>query len=247
MCHAGEPDTLKVPHLPDETSLVKLKAHPEQYVGKTFVICGGLKISDYYNCGYGNAKETHYCLDFSPVGATMDDLLPGSLNLYLQKGRGNAIIESQTKSEESMPKGVTYRLARVKVTLLPDKYNYLDMKQLDLEVIDVQFSEKDKSGWQPWMIESEVAKGKEAAAKNTEIIRKAAEERKKAESAKKAAAEAARWRTWTDSSGEHKIEAKFAYVIKGSVKLVKKDGSTITIPLEKLSDEDQAWIKNRKR
>ena len=63
----------------------------------------------------------------------------------------------------------------------------------------------------------------------------------------KAAAEAAKLRTWTDASGEHKIEAKFGGLIGGQVKLVKGDGSTIKIPLEKLSDEDQAWVKNRKR
>jgi len=55
------------------------------------------------------------------------------------------------------------------------------------------------------------------------------------------------YRTWTDSSGEHKIEAKYGGLIAGKVKLVKQDGTAIMVPLEKLSDEDQAWIKNRKR
>jgi hypothetical protein len=59
------------------------------------------------------------------------------------------------------------------------------------------------------------------------------------------AVEAVRWRTWTDSSGKHKTEARFEAVSNGKVKLVKRDGSTIQLPLEKLCDEDQKWIKQK--
>jgi hypothetical protein len=52
-------------------------------------------------------------------------------------------------------------------------------------------------------------------------------------------------RTWHDSAGTHAIEAKFHGMIGGKVRLKKADGSTITVPLEKLSDDDQAWIKAR--
>ncbi len=87
--------------------------------------------------------------------------------------------------------------------------------------------------------------------KQAEADRKAAAERRaaaeKAEKERKQAEEAAKWRTWTDSSGEHKTEAKFGGVIAGKVKLIKRDGSTLQIPLEKLSDEDQDWINNRRR
>lgn len=54
------------------------------------------------------------------------------------------------------------------------------------------------------------------------------------------------FRTWTDASGEHKTEARFKGMAFGKVKLLKRSGEEVVIPLDKLSDEDQAWIKRRK-
>jgi hypothetical protein len=71
-------------------------------------------------------------------------------------------------------------------------------------------------------------------------------EQKQREKERREAAEAAKWRTWTDSTGK-KIEAKYSGVISGTVRLVKEDGSAIKIPLEELSEGDQDWIKSRKR
>jgi hypothetical protein len=64
---------------------------------------------------------------------------------------------------------------------------------------------------------------------------------------RKAAIEKAKWRTWTDSTGKHETEAKFGGVMQGKGGLIKRDGSTIQVPLEKLSDEDQEWIVKRKK
>jgi len=61
------------------------------------------------------------------------------------------------------------------------------------------------------------------------------------------AIELANWRTWTDATGAHHIEAKFGGVLSGNVKLIKRDGSVLKLPLEKLSDVDQEWIKNRSK
>jgi hypothetical protein len=60
------------------------------------------------------------------------------------------------------------------------------------------------------------------------------------------AAEAARWRTWTDSTGAHKTEAKFGGLVTGKVTLIKRNGTSVEVPLEKLSAEDQEWIKAKK-
>jgi peroxiredoxin len=51
-------------------------------------------------------------------------------------------------------------------------------------------------------------------------------------------------RTWTDDSGTFK--AKFRGLINKNVKLEREDGRVVTVPLEKLSDEDRAFIKKRK-
>ena len=76
-----------------------------------------------------------------------------------------------------------------------------------------------------------------------ELEQNAAVEKAKAE--KRAAVEKAKWRTWTDSTGT-KFEAKFGGIGFGKVRLVNRDGSKTTIPLEDLSDEDRAWIEKRK-
>jgi hypothetical protein len=59
--------------------------------------------------------------------------------------------------------------------------------------------------------------------------------------------EAAKWRTWTDASGEHKIEAKCSGLTLGAVNLAKRDGSKLKVSLEKLSAEDKVWIANRSK
>jgi len=52
-------------------------------------------------------------------------------------------------------------------------------------------------------------------------------------------------RTWTDATGNFTLEATFRGVIGGNVRLEKADGSVISIPLEKLSEADQEWIREQ--
>ncbi len=53
---------------------------------------------------------------------------------------------------------------------------------------------------------------------------------------------AAEVRTWTDSTGKHKIKAEFVSLEDGKVTLEKSDGSTLEIPLAKLSKADQKFV-----
>jgi hypothetical protein len=55
------------------------------------------------------------------------------------------------------------------------------------------------------------------------------------------------FRTWTDLSGQFKVEAEFKGMANGVVRLKKRDGSIKKIPLEKLSKEDQDWIRERSK
>jgi hypothetical protein len=57
------------------------------------------------------------------------------------------------------------------------------------------------------------------------------------------AREKAKWRTWT--SGSHTVHAKFIKAVSGTVHLQRNDGSKATIPMEKLSEEDQRWIRDK--
>lgn len=49
-------------------------------------------------------------------------------------------------------------------------------------------------------------------------------------------------RTWTDASGQHKIEAELVGVQAGKVTLKRADGTTITLGLNQLSAPDQALL-----
>ena len=50
-------------------------------------------------------------------------------------------------------------------------------------------------------------------------------------------------RTWTDSTGQRKIEAEFIEFKNGNVTLKNTQGRTITLPLEKFSKDDQKLIR----
>lgn len=62
----------------------------------------------------------------------------------------------------------------------------------------------------------------------------------------KATAEEPEFRTWTDSTGEFKVTAKLGGRLDDTVRLIKEDGSTITVPIEKLSAEDKAFLMGEK-
>ena len=87
-------------------------------------------------------------------------------------------------------------------------------------------------------------KAKKQSADHAEgVAAKRAEAEAKKE--RQAEIEEAKWRTWTDASGKHKTEAKYSGMVSGKVMLIKRDGSKVQMPLEKLSEEDREWITNR--
>lgn len=49
-------------------------------------------------------------------------------------------------------------------------------------------------------------------------------------------------RTWTDATGQFKIEAKYVSVSNGSVNLLKPDGSIVAVPIDKLSEADRRLV-----
>lgn len=54
-------------------------------------------------------------------------------------------------------------------------------------------------------------------------------------------------RIWHDSSGEFHTEAQFVSMTAGVVTLLKTDGTTVKVPLERLSEEDRKWIEARRK
>ncbi len=54
---------------------------------------------------------------------------------------------------------------------------------------------------------------------------------------------AAEVRTWSDSTGKFKVEAELVSAQDGKVQLRKVDGKEITVPLKRLTEADQAFVK----
>ena len=53
------------------------------------------------------------------------------------------------------------------------------------------------------------------------------------------------FRVWKDKSGKFKIEAQFVDSDGAKVKLQKKDGAMVEVPIEKLCDEDREFLDKR--
>ena len=53
------------------------------------------------------------------------------------------------------------------------------------------------------------------------------------------------YRTWTDSSGQYRIEAVMVDSTEDAVRIKKRDGQTVTVPIAKLSRFDQIYIKRK--
>lgn len=52
-------------------------------------------------------------------------------------------------------------------------------------------------------------------------------------------------RKWTDSSGKYTVEAEFVEFKDGKVRLRKPDAKVVAVPIEKLSQADQAFVEAR--
>lgn len=83
-----------------------------------------------------------------------------------------------------------------------------------------------------------------STARLRQLQKLAAKHKEDAEKAKQIAT-AEKTRTWKDVTGSFSLVAEFAGVVSGKVRLKKKDGSIISVPLDQLSEADQKWIKSR--
>jgi hypothetical protein len=50
------------------------------------------------------------------------------------------------------------------------------------------------------------------------------------------------WRIWKDDSGLYQIEATLVNVTDNEVMLKKRDGATLSVPLDRLSKEDLEFL-----
>ena len=135
-----------VPVVGDETPLLKLKANPRDYIRKEFIVAGALRVQDYYNYGYSEAKDTHVSLrlqEVRPNGSYTGE----DISLYLSRPVSKELVEAVTKTVAG---GYGAKLVRVKVTILGRRYD--EGASMMGELLDWQFVNAERTAWQPWAL-----------------------------------------------------------------------------------------------
>lgn len=142
-----------VPFTGEETPLTTVKAYPEKYIGKTFVVIGRVGVSDFYSYKYEGAKGTHVSLRFAELRQDMSRT-GVEMDLYVKREISENLVEKITKAVDS---GHNSELIRVKASILGNRYNPNCMN-IQAELIDWQFLSSDKKSWQDWAISEGTAK-----------------------------------------------------------------------------------------
>lgn len=135
-----------IPFVGDETSLTRIKAEPQKYLGGEFVLCGGLSIGDYYNFGYRDTAESYYSFRYREVGK---DAKPTgqSASLYLPRTEGASLAEMVTRTIEG---GAAGRVVRLKCTIRRERCPDIAYATSSVEITDWQMMDRTKEAWEPW-------------------------------------------------------------------------------------------------
>jgi len=142
-----------VPFTGEETPLTMVEAYPEKYIGKTFIVIGGIEVSNYYGFRYEGTKGTHISLWFDEIRRNKSKT-GKSMTLYVRKEISKNLVEEITKAVDTGYRG---KLVRVKASILRNRYDP-DCPGIEAELIDWQFLSSDKKSWQDWAISEGIAK-----------------------------------------------------------------------------------------
>lgn len=131
----------------EEVSLVRLKGNPQDYIGKDFVLCGGVATSDYYNFGYSEANQTHYSYRFFQVDKDMKVASNESAHVYLPKSIGKGFAERVTQVMEG---GANAMVVRLRCRVDPRRIGS-DHEQIlsHIGIVDWAYANPE-GGWKPW-------------------------------------------------------------------------------------------------
>jgi uncharacterized cupin superfamily protein len=200
---------------------------------------GGVRVSDYYNYGYGEAKDSHYSLDFYQM--IEPEKVGEDCQLFLRRDFGKKIVDRVVAKTT----GKDLLRARVKVVILPSRYEEdgWDM----FELLDIQFGTADNKNWEPWFVDAAREADAEAAENAKQAVKDAAKQKLAAQHLAKENERANRTRTWKDTTGKFSVVAEYSGTANGVVTLRKKDGKITRVPIERLCDDDRKWLEQRRK
>ena len=122
----------------NETSLLKVKADPQKFVGKDIVFCGQITASTYYNYGYDNAEKTHYalkCTELPSSGERGEDV-----DLYVSREFSELLVERVSDSQDGI-------IVRLHAKIDPRRYEGADTWDL-MELYDWQYYNSNSKKWE---------------------------------------------------------------------------------------------------
>jgi hypothetical protein len=244
---AASQDVSAIPLVGDETAANLIKASPRDFLMKPVAMVGLASVSDYYNYDYREARDSHFSITLRqivPSGGRPE--LGEFVHLYIRRSElTSKLVERIAANSRTIASGFPLR---VRVMHLADRFDPMNWDLIEL--LDVQLLDARTGKWGPWVV-AEAVKEANAAKRMAEMLSEARElEERKAREAEAARAEEARkaalTREWKDTTGRFSITAEFGGVLGGQVKLLKPDGDSILVPIDRLSEPDKAWLRNRR-
>jgi hypothetical protein len=146
------PSTEILPVVGDEVSLARLKANPDLYTDRPFVVTGGVKVANYYNYWFDNRASDYYSFDLTPVAA--DGQVAGQdVPVYVSRFLGTALAERVTRVEERARDTIT--AVRLRCIIRPERLQGDVSNAVHvIEATDWQVPSSDLKSWMPWTFES---------------------------------------------------------------------------------------------
>jgi hypothetical protein len=138
-----------VPLVGDETSLVRVKAAPREFIGKQITITCTAEVSDYFNYGYSNASTTHFSLRCQPVDAS-GQFKGDDCQVYADRKVSAALVDAVSAFQEKTSKPM---ICRIRATLDPKRLRGdgdLGSLWSLMELLNWQFLNSDKKTWSDW-------------------------------------------------------------------------------------------------
>ncbi len=159
-------DGTNITHMPlvgDETAVSALVASPREYLGQAVIICGFVKVTDFYSNGYYEASPTHFSFRFDEATKEVKPTRE-RLDVYGRRDMCGPFVDHILRNQKAGD------LTAVRLKVRITSRSFFEQKFLDsAELVDWQFLKHDYK-WEPWTIESADAATRELQYKKAQEI-----------------------------------------------------------------------------
>ncbi len=137
----------KIPTEADETSLIRIKSAPGEFVAKRVRLTGVVAISSNYSGHFEGTEKINCSLDFRQLTANLEAANDEVAILYVNRKLAKALIDAIVSVEDTKGGGLIVRIEA------ENPHNSdLDYNWNKFAILDWQFLNKDGDGWSPWVL-----------------------------------------------------------------------------------------------